>query len=209
MPLFFSQICYQQNRGHYEHFDGRRSYSFPSSLLQFTPQVVSLIRPDIQYTFNSSNLLLPAIITPQMYSKERGILLHSQRISVLTHTLPLQQEETETLTAHASVFALMCFLTVTTGLAPSRTSRLQSPHSCSHVSQTGMNSSHKDWRDTCSYLSFQRWNFTRISMTWLWGKGWRAGSCTRRWRASPGTSPYWRWDFHSQQAETLVTTAPL
>lgn len=42
---------------------------------------------------------------------------------------------------------------------------------------------------------FQPWSFMRSSMTWPWRKGWRAGSCTRRWRASRGTSPYWRWDF--------------
>lgn len=45
-----------------------------------------------------------------------------------------------------------------------------------------------------SFSVSQPWNFTRTSTTWQRRRGWRAGSCIRRWRASHGTSQYWRWE---------------
>lgn len=45
-----------------------------------------------------------------------------------------------------------------------------------------------------SFSVSQPWNFTSTSTTWQRRRGWRAGSCIRRWRASHGTSQYWRWE---------------
>lgn len=155
-------------------------------------------RPDIWYTFNTSYQPRLAAITLQTYSEERGILLHSPRISVLTHT-QAAAGDCEMLTGHARVCSLMHFLTVTTGLAPSHISETPSHLTAALLSHKPPWISPTIKTDSTLVLIFffyspQRWNFTRTSMTWLWRKGWRAGSCTRQWKASRGTSPFWRWD---------------
>lgn len=77
-------------------FDGRCSNSLTSSRLKSGPQAASLICTEIhtwrllffQTWHTGTYLPVLVIITLQTYSKERGILLHSQRISVLPHTQP-------------------------------------------------------------------------------------------------------------------------
>lgn len=88
------------------------SYIRPSgcllNLFRNSHLMSTFFRPDMLYTFNSSYLLLLAIITLRPY-RERGILLHSQ--SLYFHTLDPSAAggECEMLTVHATVFALMLF----------------------------------------------------------------------------------------------------
>lgn len=87
-----------------------------------------------------------------MYSKARGILLHSRRVSVLPHTQPLSCSRRLWIVDSACQ-GLFSNVFPHSNSKPDIQSHLPS-HLTAAPSVSHTNSNHKDWLDPCSCVSF-------------------------------------------------------